>query len=77
MDESDGLENRCASHFCHQRLGPMKEAALNEGASLVSETPPSGSHRGRVLVTVGCARKSNRNGGITCLEVQPISHGFV
>ena len=40
-------ENRCASHFCHQRLDPMKEAPSNDGASLVSETPPSAKHRGR------------------------------
>ena len=30
-------------------LGPMTEAPSVEGASLVSETPPSGSHRGGVL----------------------------
>jgi len=36
----NGLENRCASHFCHQQLGPMKEAPTNEGAFLVSATPP-------------------------------------
>ena len=52
MDESDGLENRCASHFCHQRLGPMKEAPSTEGAFLVSATPASGRLRGGVLVTV-------------------------
>ena len=27
-------------------LGPMKEAPSNEGAFLVSATPPSGRHRG-------------------------------
>ena len=31
----------------------MKEAPSNEGAFLVSATPPSGRHRGSVLVTVG------------------------
>ena len=36
MDESDGLENRYASHFCHQRLGPMKEATSFGVAFLVS-----------------------------------------
>ena len=53
MDESDGLENRCASHFCHQRLGPMKEAPSLEGAFLVLATPLIGKPRGWVLVTVG------------------------
>ena len=43
MDESDGLENRYASHFCHQRLGPMKEAPSFEGAFLVSATPSIGT----------------------------------
>ena len=38
----DALENRCASHFCHQRLGPMKEASSVEGAFLVSATPGIG-----------------------------------
>ena len=52
MDESDGLENRYTSHFCHQRLGPMKEAPLFEGAFLVSETPHIGKAQGWVLVTV-------------------------
>jgi hypothetical protein len=42
VDESDGLENRYTSHFCHQRLGPMKEASSVEGAFLVSETPGIG-----------------------------------
>ena len=53
MDESDGLENRCTSHFCHQRLGLMKEAPSNEGDSLVSAAPPIGKAQGWVLVTVG------------------------
>ena len=53
MDESDGLENRCASYFYHQRLGPMKEAPSNEGAFLVSATPPIGkAPGGEVLMTV-------------------------
>jgi len=35
-------------------LNPKKEAPSNEGASLVSETPPIGkASGGRVLVTVG------------------------
>ena len=42
----DALENRCASHFCHQRLGPMKEAPQNEGAFLVSATPHIGKPQG-------------------------------
>ena len=42
MDESDGLENRCASHSFNQWLGPMKEAPSNERASLVYATPPIG-----------------------------------
>jgi len=52
VDESDGLENRCASHSFNQRLGPMKEAPSFKGASPVSATPPSGSLGGGVLVTV-------------------------
>jgi tRNA(His) 5'-end guanylyltransferase len=47
-----GLENRCASHLCHQRLDPMIEAHSNEGAFLVSETPHIGKAQGWVLVTV-------------------------
>ena len=40
MDESDGLESRCASHSFDQRLVPMKEAPSFEGAFLViSDTP--------------------------------------
>ena len=38
----DTLENRYTSHFCHQRLGPMKEAPSNEGAFLVPATPHIG-----------------------------------
>ena len=42
MDESDGLENRCTSHSSDEWLGPIKEAPSNEGAFLVSATPPIG-----------------------------------
>jgi len=35
------------------RLDPMKEAPSNEGAFLVSATPPSGSLGGGILVMVG------------------------
>ncbi len=38
--------------ICHNQTKILK-APSNEGASLVSATPPSGRHRGRVLVTVG------------------------
>ena len=42
MDESDGLENRCTSHSFNEWLDPKKEAPSNEGAILVSATPPIG-----------------------------------
>jgi len=45
-----GLQIRYASHSFNQWLDPKKEAPSVEGASLVSATPPSGRHRGGVLV---------------------------
>ena len=64
----DALENRYTSHFCHQRLGPMKEAPSFKGASLVSETPPSGTLGGGVLVTVGVCLEGEPRHVIRCHE---------
>ena len=46
MDESDGLEIRYASYSAIEWLDPIKEAPSNEGAFLVSATPPNGTAPG-------------------------------
>ena len=47
-------------------LDPMREAPSFEGASLVSETPPSGSHRGwgTLRVWVSAAGAGRLRGGV-------------
>ena len=42
----NGLQIRYASYSAIEWLDPMKEASSNEGAFLLSATPPSGRHRG-------------------------------
>ena len=51
MRKEFGVSNRNGDSWRFQPK--MKEAPSNEGAFLVSETPPSGRHRDGVLVTVG------------------------
>ena len=46
MDESDGLENRCASYSRQWTSRSYERSPLKRGASLVSETPHIGKAPG-------------------------------
>ena len=79
MDESDGLENRCASHSFNQRLGPMKEAPSFKGASLVfRDTPNRGGTGGGYLAGRGIGSRSGKISRATVTRWRwPFSIGLV
>ena len=49
MDESDGLENRCASHSRQSMAKSCERSPLNRGAFSCFSDTPIGKARGRVL----------------------------